>query len=378
MATHVTWGNDVAAVRKRVYYEGTNDIYEGMPVCYNWDTTDNWTGYGEATLGADPTEQGTTAEGEQNEGKFIRVEDPASANLQWLAGFVAFGSPGIGSAGPHAIDIYVPNGAIVPVRTDVNCTVGRTVLCISNASQALTSTGRPVAVAMETVDRTTTTGICLAKIDPSIFVYQENGSTSLLIDDEAGAVADTVNTIDLYFAGTGGPKRGLYAVGEIAGAGHANYGMWKFRTYLNAAASQTVHALCANLHLKDNAELTDTGEYASASMYVTVETEVTTTAPDLSGGSLAGIYFGYYVDESTGAPANAYLFQTNTRASYSWDGILRMQNAGDLGDTPSGGDEANHVVGFDGDGETRKIPVDIAGTTYYLLVGTAIQNVADA
>jgi hypothetical protein len=209
-----------------------------------------------------------------------------------------------------------------------------------------------------------------------MFIRQEGDASSLIMDDDATA-AETVNHMNLYFAGTGGPKRGLYAVGEIAGAGHSNYGMWKFRTYLSAAASATVHTVCANLHFKDDAEITDSGEWASSPLYVTVETETTTTAADLSGGSIAGIYFGYYVDESTGAPAKAYLFQTNNHASYNWDGFIRM-SAGDLGDSASGADEASHVIGFDGDGTTKKIPVLIDGTTYYLLVGTAIQGVADA
>jgi len=182
----------------------------------------------------------------------------------------------------------------------------------------------------------------------------------LILDDDAAA-AETVNNINLVFQGTGGPKRGLYAVGEIAGAGHSNYG----------------NALSANLHIKDDGTLTDTGEWASSPLYVTVETEVTETAPTLSGGSLAGIYMGYYVDESTAAPAKAYAFHFNNHASYNWDGLIRM-GSGDLGDSASGGDEAAHVVGFDGDGSTRKIPILIDSTTYYLLVGTAIQNVADA
>lgn len=373
----VTWAMDEQAVRKTVYYEGTSTIYEGMPVCFNYDTTDNWVGVSSADY---TTETGTTAEGYQNEGKFIRVENATSSNIQYFAGVVANGSY-CGTAGPKALDIYVPNGAIVPVRCDVNCTVGTTVLAVESASQELTvplaaSTGRPVAIAMETVDRSSTSGIVLAKLDPSQFLYQTGAGGALVLDDDATA-AETMNTINLDFTGTGGPKRGLYAVGEVGGAGHCNYGMWKFRTYLDAAASATCHTVCANLHFKDNAELTDSGEWASAPLYVTVETETTTTAADLSGGSVAALYIGYYVDESTGAPANAYVIHTNNHASYNWDGLIRM-SAGDLGDSASGADEAGHVIGFDGDGTTRKIPVSVDGTTYYLLIGTAIQGVADA
>lgn len=363
------FGTEALALRKRVYYEGTSTIYEGMPVCYNHDTTS----------GIRNVDEPTVAEGSQCEGKYLRTENPTASNLQAFAGVVAHGE-WVGESGPKWLDVYVPNGAIVPVRVDLDCTLSRTVLAVEAASQELTvplaaSQARPVAISWETYDRSTTSGLVLAKLDPNMFIYQDATGDSLKLDDDATA-AETLNRINLNFAGTGGPKRGLYAVGEIAGAGHSNYGMWKFRTYLSAAASQTVHAVCANLHLKDDAELTDVGEFASAPLYVTVETEVTETAPTLSGGSLAAIYIGYYVDESEAGPSKAYVFHLNNHPSYNWDGLIRM-SAGDLGDTASGKDEASHVVGFDGDGTTRKIPIDIDGTTYYLLVGTAIANTDD-
>jgi hypothetical protein len=374
MAINVQMGTNIQAIRKkRVYFEGSTSLKEGQPLCYNFDTTDNilnWSGSAIST---------TTAEGSQNEGKFLRVEVPGTGNIQWFAGVVT--QKDAGRTGPCWIDIIVPNGAIVPVRTDLNCTVGRTVLAVESASDDLTvplaaNQARPVAIAMETVDRSSTSGLVLAKLDPALFICQDNTGDSLIMDDDATA-AETVNRMNLLFNGTGGPKRGLYAVGEIAGAGHANYGMWKFRTYINAAMSQTVHTLCANLHIKDSGTLVDAGEWASSALYVTVETEVTTTAPTLSGGSLAAIYIGYYVDESTAAPSKAFVFHFNNHASYNWDGLIRM-SAGDLGDSASGADEAAHVIGFDGDGTTKKIPVDVDGTTYYLLIGTAIQGVADA
>jgi len=376
MSSVVSFGTNTNAQRKRVYYTESSTIYEGMPVNYEFDATTNVLGINKNgnTAGS------TTAEGYQNEGKFLRVENPDADNLPAFAGVVATGS-NVGSIGPAWIDIFIPNGAIVPVRTDLNCTVGRTILAVESASQELTvplaaANAIPVAIALETVDRSSTSGICLAKLNPDMFIRQEGDASSLICDDDATA-AETVNHMNLYFAGTGGPKRGLYAVGEIAGAGHSTYGMWKFRTYINAAASQTVHTLCANLHIKDSGTLVDSGEWASSPLYVTVETEVTTTAPTLSGGSLAGIYIGYYVDESTAAPSKAYVFWFNNHASYNWDGLIRMA-AGDLGDSASGADEAAHVIGFDGDGTTKKIPVLIDSTTYYLLVGTAIQGVADA
>jgi len=375
----VSFGTNTNVVKKRVKFVNTNSsaavtLYAGMPLCYQFDTTTNVLGWDKEN-----SEEGTTtAEGYQNEGKFMIVDLPDSDNIHAFAGVAVAnswtGSSTVADDESKWLDVYIPNGAIVPVRTDVDCTVGRTILSVESASQELTvplsaSTARPVAIAGETVDRSETSGLTLAKLCPNDFLYQTGDGSSLICDDDATA-AETVNTMNLYFAGTGGPKRGLYAVGEIAGAGHANYGMWKFRTYLSAAASQTVHTVCANLHFKEDAEITDSGEWASSPLYVTVETEG--TAADLSGGSLAGIYFGYYVDESEGAPSNAYLFHCNNHSSYNWDGLIRM-GAGDIGDSAHSA-TGSHVVGFDSDADLRKIPILIDSVTYYFLVGTPAET----
>jgi len=171
--SNVIFGTNIDSLRKaRVYYEGVSTIYEGMPVCYNYDTTDNVLGYSKSEGGEDArnqTTKTTTAEGYQNEGKFLRVENPATANLNWFAGVVAAGGY-VGKVGPKWVDIYEPNGAIVPVRTNASCTVGATILGIGDGLQYFAiSTGdddpMPVAVAEETVDRSGTTGLVLAKVN---------------------------------------------------------------------------------------------------------------------------------------------------------------------------------------------------------------------
>ena len=182
MSFNLTGGNPLAH-RIRVYFEGTDTILEGMPLCYNYDTTDNWFG-GSMTLGA-VTETSTTAEGSQNEGKYIRCELPANGNLIHFAGVVAKGSPGIGAAGPCAIDVYVPNGAIVPVLCDVDTTTGRTVLSIAEGQEELgcsngTATSRPVGIAMETETALDgTADITLCKLDPNLFLYASMDGTAL-------------------------------------------------------------------------------------------------------------------------------------------------------------------------------------------------------
>jgi len=376
-----TWGLDPKARRISVYYFGTSTIYEGMPVCYDNSTT-NWMGVDGSKIDFTTTastaslESTTTADGYQNEGKFIRVENPNADNVSMFAGVVA-GGDHVGQTGPRAIDIYIPNGAVVPVRTDSNCLIDQTILAITTGSQELgvplATDSRAVAIARETVDRGTA-GLVLAELNPSRFIFQDSGGTALSIDDADTTTASLVNYINLNFLGSSTSSRGLYAVGQLNGGG-SNYGMWKFRTYINAQMTSTVHTLCANLHIKDDGKLVDAGEWASSPLYLTVETETTTTQPTLSGGSIAAIYVGYYCDETTAGPANAYVMHFNNHPSYNWDGLLRF-GAGDLGDSDQAGTGA-HVIGFDGDGDIRKIPVLIDATTYYILVGTAAAETDD-
>jgi hypothetical protein len=132
-----------------------------MALCYNQDTTDNILGYNPAT----GSESGTTPEGSQNEGKFLRVEKPATANLKFFAGVVAPGGY-VGKTGPRWINIYVPNGAIIPVRATDNLTIGDG-LYITDGDYELTTTSTSnelVARAIEAVDRSSTEGIALAKM----------------------------------------------------------------------------------------------------------------------------------------------------------------------------------------------------------------------
>ena len=355
------FGTNANARRKRVYYTETSTVVrEGMPVCYDFDTNDNILGYdkGNSVKGS------TTAEGNMNEGKFMRVEDPDSGNIQYFAGVVA-GASYDGLTGARWLDIYIPNGAIVPVRTDLNCLVGQTILAVTTGQQELgvplDTDSRAVAVAEETTNLGTA-GLVLARFTLDQFMYQDHAGTPLSVDDADVATATLVNSINIKFLGTSAYQKGLYAVGEIAGAGGCAYGMWKFRTYVNAALSSDAHTLCANLHLKEAARLPAQGnpEYASSALYVSVETDGADT-PDLSGGNLAAIYIGYYVDETGGAPAKAYAISINNNiAKGDFDGLFTIKNFGSVGD-------ATVASGSDGSGASdKRLPIEIDGTTFYL------------
>jgi len=168
---NVSFGTNISVSKKRVRFDNNSGasitLYEGTPVCYNYDTTTNVLGWDKEN-----DEEGTTtAEGYQNEGKYQIVELASSTNYNWLAGYVAYpySNEVIANGATKWIDIYEPNGAIIPVRTDASCVVGVTILGLTDAGVVLSqSTGDddPIAcaIAMETVDRSSVNGIVLAKV----------------------------------------------------------------------------------------------------------------------------------------------------------------------------------------------------------------------
>jgi len=212
---NLSWGNPVAH-RVRVHFNTASAvIYEGMPVCYNYDTTVNWAG-GSVSDGAVTASTTLTAgTPETAAAKYLEVENPADGNIQWFAGVVAKGgwcgkttsaTAGVG----QLLDIYVPNGAIVPVRAGIGCTAGRTVLSVIAATQYLghslsATEARPVAIVEETVDRSTA-GLILAKLDPNLFIYQDSTGSALLVGTGATAAAasQVVNRINVSSAQTAG------------------------------------------------------------------------------------------------------------------------------------------------------------------------------
>lgn len=222
MSFNLTAGNP-RAHRIRVYYtETASTIYEGMPVCFNFDTTTNWFG-GSMTNGAVTASTSLTA-GTPSTGtaKYMQVEDPDSGNIQWFAGVVAAGG-WCGRTGGRSLDIFIPNGAIVPVRAGVACTEGRTVLSVISATQylghALSATqARPVAISEETVDRSTA-GLVLAKLDDTMFLYQDNTGDALYVGTGATAASASqiVNRINVSSGQTGGVFTALDVRATVTG-----------------------------------------------------------------------------------------------------------------------------------------------------------------
>lgn len=202
----VQFGTNIASIRKKTvnFYNRSGSavtVYEGMPVCYLFDTTNNILGINKETN----VKGATTAEGYQNEGKFMLVELPYTDNLLWFAGVVAAG-PWVGKSvatlADKWLDVYEPNGAIVPVRASVACTTGITILALETDSQELTqplsaNQGRPVAIAEETRALSDHTGG-----DITVFA------------DYSGSVAGTVKATDATHGLSAGTTAGVKITGN--------------------------------------------------------------------------------------------------------------------------------------------------------------------
>ena len=316
---HITqFGTNVNACRKRVYYEGTSAIAEGMPLCYNFDTTTNILGYDKGA-GGDVTSQttpNTTAESYQNEGKFLRVENPALANLDWFAGVVA-GTSEAGKTGPRWLEIYIPNGAIVPVKTVLGATVvGRTVLSINSGTVTLgnpttdvpdfetTSNdltagsidARPVAVAMETIS---SAGLLLAKLCPDLFVHQ-GGQNDYEMQIYSGTTNCSVNRMCLQFLNTAGHCQALHYRALLAGdgttIGDGQKGCFRFETFVGGAAVANKHIHSLSSHLECGGSTTAGGQMSA--LQLTVRSK--NVNPDMTGcGKLSAVHIEWHLRKTT-------------------------------------------------------------------------------
>lgn len=394
---NLTGGNPLAH-RVRVYYDGSSKIAEGMPICYNYLTTDNWWG-GSVNDRGEVTANETTAEGSHNKGKYIYVCNPicvnsiegtpaanvitavadefdnlqvgmfvsiASAaeaardgnykitavdvandtitldmttpfagvtndvtvkidNIHAFAGVVAKGG-WCGRAGPKVLDIYVPNGAIVPVKTVLAATVaGRTILSIVSATQTFgnpttdvpdygstagTLDSRPVAIAAESVS---SAGLVLAKLDDRLFIYQGGQVDQELQVGYVGAVDTAVNRMNLSFAQTLNHCCALHYRSKITGTGDAKRGVYRFETIVTGIQSESLYSMDNTLELDANQT-----HGVNMSVYkATVRTR--NFDPDLSNLNLSCFYVDWVLTATTGdtlsgghEPVNSSIFHINS------------------------------------------------------------------
>ena len=400
----------------RVYYEGDSTIYEGMPVCYNYLTTENWFGGSVSDAGV-VSATNTTAEGSQNESKYIRVVNPAVVstsstgtatagviadanlattnlpgvgtyvsvsgtdmtdgvykvtavstgvsitvatggadvtgtsvsvsvdNLLQFAGVVKKGG-WVGKTGPRVLDIYVPNGAIVPVRCDVDTTVGATALAITGASQELgqpiEGTSRVVAIAAETeTDLDSTTDITLATLDPSRFIYQGSGSAALSVG--AGTGDYVANSINVTSAQTTGRTTALHIkCTQTAGGGSDHYGM-AFHAEGIISGTPVVHVAAAS------SRLTITGGTPVGWYYTGFKAYVKQTGGTISGaGIISVLNLGIQVTDTISANNFCWIYLEDN-STEKVDNFIRSTNMVALGAVTMTGDRTGNLGTTEGD-----------------------------
>jgi hypothetical protein len=334
-----------------------------MPVCYNNDTTDNilgWDNDASQAIGS------TTGEGYQNEGKFMRVENPAATNLMWFAGVVAAGGY-CGKVGPKWLDVYEPNGAIMPVHSSLSSTVGRTVFAIRPAAQTFTqplyaasaTACVVVGLAEETVDRSSTNGLCLARISRELFINQGYGlTTNLLVGTGATTGTHRLNSISFESAATGGTTEGLYIRAEALGEGCA----------VQAIQASTVisNATQAAMQCASFTTTWKTGAIAGAHSFYVAEFKYEnqdSTPADIDTATLHSVLRLVSNVSATTPPAanTVYWMSCNAEGADKPDGLLFADGLTDIGAYASTGNAPALATG------DIMIPIRLAGTTYYLV-----------
>lgn len=355
MADNLTAGNPRAHA-VRVYYFDTSTIYEGMPVCYDNSTT-NW--FGGSVSDGVVTVSATTAEGSQNDGKYIRVEDPNADNNSMFAGVVKKGG-WCGTTGPSALDIYVPNGAVVPVRTDQNCLIDQTILAINTGEQELgvplRADSRPVAIARETKDRGTA-GIVLAELNPGRFIYQDMGGTALSVDDSDTTADVVVNRIRVKSLQTGGQFTALSIKAEsAAGAGTNNQRGLALRAVgiVSATPAGQVHGTNLDLELTSGTIV----QHTSACLIKLYESGATVSGTNI----LAVLTLENQVTDAPAANSHCWMY-LEENGSQDVDHFIIAKNPGELGDEACG-ISATHT--FSSVDRMLRIRFTASAQTYYI------------
>ena len=454
---NLTAGNPVAH-RVRVYYDGSSTIAEGMPVCYNYLTTQNWYG-GSVNDAGEITVSETTAEGSHNKGKYLYVSNPICCNstvgtwsqaaktidddgdqldslqvnmmvslesvaddtdingnyritavnatdntitlgdmtaaeaaavtdaiddvmvkidnIPAFAGVVAKGG-WVGKTGPRVLDIYVPNGAIVPVKTVLaSTTAGRTILSVVSATQTLGNPttdapnygstagqidSKPVAIAAETI---TSAGLVLARLDDRMFMHAGGQCDHEFNVGYAGAVNTSVNKMFLNFTQTDGYCQALHCRTKLSGAGGgAGRGVYRFETFVTGAAGEQVTGLNTFL------DLTASGKDAGGVYFTPLQIGLRcrSSDPDLSLDCLYAIMIDWNLTDEGGAsgtltnpPYQSAVIYINTDSTGTQpDNFMHVERLVGIGAYTG----TNGVAPATGD---VMIPVSIQNAQYYLV-----------
>jgi hypothetical protein len=239
----------------------------GDLVCYNSDLAADWKEATSNRLSGDfGGENATTyAEGAQTyNARFLVVEKPADANLEHFAGIVTALGPQGGADGDTLQICPLVAGAVVPVYTDVNCTINQSVLGVSSGSylaQLSTGDDSPLAigVAVETVDRSNTNGLVWMRMfgAPGIGRNQVYLAPS---NDRNGRCYGVYISGDDFFGGAAGAQEYLVMIqGDktVASTGDAYGGLMYLQANVDAVndSNYIFRGLNVSVDLEDSADL---------------------------------------------------------------------------------------------------------------------------
>jgi len=343
---------------KRVFWRPVTDttvLKIGQPVCYHSDSV-----LDHKDRTADPTHLGlrvdTYAEGAQDKtARLFCVEEPLTANLHAFAGICKCLGPKAGADG-DMIEIFTPvEGAIVPVWTDQNCVLDRTIVGILDASADITKPGYPVGIAKETVDYSAVDGTVWMEFRK--FVH-DNTNAMLQIDDD-NTTAVRLHQINVEFLQTAGQCCAFF-VEAAAGSGSNpdcyDYGLagyfqstWKSGSTIGSAATLGVWM---NI---DSGALTVDGGHISvlqAGLY-----QAGDDPWDQDQVNLSVVQLSLQIEDDPGDNCLNYIRMRNDGA-HAIDGIFSFPDNASCGLTASS-ETATHVV-----------PFLVGGNLYYFLVGT--------
>lgn len=150
--SHVSADSPDKVTLKRVFYTGADALKAGYAVCYDRDNA-TATNYAGTTLAA------TLPSGARH----FYVEKPAVGNQHWYAGKVTQDYPA--NANGQFIEIETPEGNVTQLFTDASCTIASTLLGVQAGSYAFgTATADAIAIALQTVDRSSTNGLVQAQV----------------------------------------------------------------------------------------------------------------------------------------------------------------------------------------------------------------------
>lgn len=394
---------DTLQIKKRVTFRpstAADTVRVGDLVCYNSDLAADWKEATTNRLSGDfGGENATTyVEGAQTyNARFLVVEKPADANLEHFAGVVVALGPNAGADGDTLDIAPLVAGAVVPVYTDVSCTINQTVLGVSNGSylaQLSTGDDSPLAigVAVETVDRSNTNGLVWMRMfgAPGIGRNQAYFAPS---NDRNGRCYGFYISGDDFFGGAAGAQEYLVMIqGDktTASTGDAYGGLMYLQANVDAVndSNYIFRGLNVSVDLEDSADL---GSIYGANLSISLKANTADIgnaiacqidAQDLSSGA-KDVFGGLDValNREGTAATEEFAIRARTRGTINTavNTVFRIdKGATDHGFVNLFNIEADGVdyVACQGDitvtTADKAIPIVLGGTTYYLLATDGI------